>query len=374
MNEQAQQILPGNGNTDTTAKPSPVGEKSSIPAANRKRKGGLFAFIVLLLVLLCLAGFGYYQQYIAFKAQQNQISELQKTVRGLDNHPTLVELKQRILDQDSKLEAALAQQAEEIAAIRRSFEITQKLINRDQRGWVLAEVEYLMRLANVRLRLMHDIKGAIAALTIADERLGDLADPAMLEVREVLANEITALKSLNTPDVEGAGLQLLGMSNRLHLLPAAKPPVQNILLEENGAGEQAEEESFLSRTWSSLLRLVGVRRSDAPVTTAALQAELYYVEQKLRLELEYARQAALRLDKEALDRHLAAARSLIEEHYDRDNQQVITLRAELTALQEAELIPALPDITGSLRKLRELQQKYRPQTPPQTQSQAAEQQ
>jgi uncharacterized protein HemX len=104
------------------------------------------------------------------------------------------------------------------------------------------------------------------------------------------------------------------------------------------------------------------------VVTAALQAELYYVEQKLRLELEYARQAAIRLDKEALDRHLAAARTLIEEHYDRDQQQVITFRAELAALQEADLIPALPDISGSLRKLRELQVKYRPQPPVEVQT------
>lgn len=334
---------------------APESTNSASPA--KKGRGGLFATIIILLALLGLAGFAYYRQYVAFSAQQNQINELQKTVRGLDNHPTVVELKQRIVDQGSKLDTALAAQNDRIQALHNAFEITQNLVGRDQHGWVLAEVEYLMRLAIVRLRLVHDIKGATEALIVADQRLGNLADPAVLEVREVLRNEITALKSLNTPDVEGAGLQLLGISNRLHLLPAAKRPASNLLL-ENDSPPVDEDESFLQSTWSKLARLVGLRRSDAPAFTAVLQAELYYAEQKIRLELEYARQAALRLDKEALDRHLIATRNLIEEHYDRENQQVITLRAELAALQEAELVPALPDISGSLRKLRELQLKY----------------
>ncbi|MBN1378752.1 MAG: uroporphyrinogen-III C-methyltransferase [Gammaproteobacteria bacterium] len=362
MNEQNHQDVTANPGNKAGAN-APGHKPGRSDNASKKGYGGLLAVIIVLLVVLGLAGFGYYRQYLALHAQQNQVSELQKTIRGLDNHPTVVELKQRVLDQDSKLEPALADQNARIAALQQAFEVTQNLINRDQRGWVLAEIEYLMRLAVVRLRLVHDIKGATEALIVADERLGDLADPAMLEVREVLTNEITALKSLNAPDVEGVGLQLMSISNRLYLLPPAKKPAANQLLENEPPLVESGEESFLQRTWSKLARLVGLRRSNAPAVTAVLQAELYYVEQKLRLELEYARQAALRLDKEALNRHLNEARSLIDEHYDRDNQQVITLRAELAALQEADLIPALPNISDSLRKLRELQQKYQPRTP-----------
>jgi uroporphyrin-3 C-methyltransferase len=354
-----------NENTLPEEKTKPDGVKTGSAKPSRPKKkghGGLIATIIILLVVLGLGGYAYYRQYLAFNAQQNQISELQKSLRGLDNHPTVVELKQRVIDQNAKLDTALAAQNERIQVLSNSFENTQNLIGRDQHGWVLAEVEYLMRLAVVRLRLVHDIKGATEALIVADERLGDLTDPALLEVREVLANEITSLKSLNTPDIEGTGLMLTGISNRLHLLPAAKRPASNMLLESE-VQPADEPESFIGRTWAKLARLVGLRRTEAPVTTSVLQAQLYYVEQKIRLELEYARQATLRLDKEALNRHLTATRNLIDEHYDRDHQQVITLRAELAALQEAELIPSLPDITGSLRKLRELQLKYRPHTP-----------
>ncbi len=367
MNEKASQAARPAADSKTAGKSG--GAKT--PAPKKQPRTKAIAFISLLLVLLAVSGFAYYQQYLEFTGLQNQINELQKSVRGLDNHPTLVELKQRILEQDVKLDSSLAQQLEQIQAVRQAFEVTQNLINRDQRGWVLAEVEYLLRLAIVRLRLVQDIKGATEALIVADQRLGDLADPAMLEVREVLANEITALKSLATPDVTGAGLQLLSMSNRLHLLPAAKRPVISPALGNPDAPDPAET-SFIRSSWNNLIHRIGLRRSDAPVGTAVLQAELFYVEQKLRLELEYARQAALRLDKEALNRHLSATRTLIEEHYDRDHQQVITLRAELAALQEADLIPALPDISGSLRKLKELQQKYRPLPPVSTEAVAPE--
>ena len=240
MNEQNHQNITANPDGGTPAQKPGRSEKNA-----KKGSSGLVAVIIILLVVLGLGAFGYYQQYLALTAQQNQVSELQKTIRGLDNHPTLVELKQRVLDQDSKLDSVLADQNAHITALQQAFEVTQNLINRDQRGWVIAEIEYLMRLAIVRLRLVHDIKGATEALIVADERLSDLADPAMLEVREVLANEITALKSLNTPDVEGVGLQLLGISNRIYLLPPAKKPATNKLLEKEQPLAEDKEQSFL---------------------------------------------------------------------------------------------------------------------------------
>jgi uroporphyrin-3 C-methyltransferase len=230
-------------------------------------------------------------------------------------------------------------------------------VNRDQRGWIMAEIEYLMRMAITRLQLTYDIQGATQALITADQRLNDLADPSVLRVRKVLSAEITALKSLQRPDIDGAALQLLSISNRLYLLPPAKQPAsQRLMAPENGAEQPAT--GFWAQTWKKLKALIGLHASDAPRSASAIQSELYYIEQLLRFELEAARQGALRLNKEEFDKRLTNARNLLDNHYDRNHEQVIRMRAELAALQESKLIPALPDISGSLYELRKLLSKY----------------
>jgi uroporphyrin-3 C-methyltransferase len=287
-----------------------------------------------------------------------EVSDLRKSLRTLDDHPTLIELKQRVTEQDARLAAEFASQQQRIDSIEQAFDVTRQIVNRDQRGWILAEVEYLMRLAIVRLRLMRDIQGATEALVTADRRLHDLADPAMLKIRELLAREITALKSMHVPDIYGAALRLISISDRLSLLPTAKQPHPQSSLQSTPPSAAAEQ--WYITAWRKLLSALGFSRVNAPVGASALRSELYYVEQLIRLELEAARQALIRLDKSDFEKRVLTARSLLDEHYNRNHEQVILLKADLTALLEANLFPDLPEISESLSALRKLQQQYQP--------------
>lgn len=299
----------------------------------------------------------WYQQKQRSAENAAQISELKRQLRALDENPVIIELKQRVLDQDARLAAGLAEQQANIDALQQAFELTRDAVNRDQRGWIMAEIEYLLRMAITRLQLTYDIQGATQALITADQRLNDLADPSVLQVRKVLSAEITALKSLQRPDIDGAALQLLSISNRLYLLPPARQPASQRLIAE-AAAEPPASASFWQQTWTKFKALIGLHKSDAPRSASAIQSELYYIEQLLRFELEAARQGALRLNKEEFDKRLTNARNLLDNHYDRNHEQVIRMRAELATLQESRLIPALPDISGSLYELRKLLSKY----------------
>lgn len=331
------------------------------PQTKTPRRIPVLAVIALLTALAGAGGSGYlWYTFTRLQAQTDgEISELRKSLRTLDDHPTVIELKQRVAEQDAKLAAEFAAQQKRITAMEQAFDVTQQVVNRDQRGWVLAEVEYLMRLAIVRLRLMRDIKGATEALIIADQRLHDLADPAALKIREVLASEITSLKSMDTPDIDGAALRLLSITERLSLLPIAKQPSTE-LLAKAPPDESAAEAKWYVTAWRKLISALGFSRINAPVNALALRSELYYVEQLIRLELEAARQALIRLDKTDFEKRILKARSLLDEHYDRNNEQVIRLKADLTALLDANLFPDLPDISASLTQLRKLQQRYQP--------------
>jgi uroporphyrin-3 C-methyltransferase len=334
-------------------------------AGKTTTSGGMGRWPATLALMLSLAAVGgsaylWHRQTQFLTDQTEQMTDLKRQLRALDEHPSVIELKQRILEQDTRITASVAEQQAKIDALQQAFEVVRTAVNRDQRGWVLAEVEYLMRLANVRLQLAYDINGATQALITADQRLNDLADPAALQIRKVLAGEITALKVLGNPDVEGTILELFGISNRLHLLPMAKQPAVERTGPDTSAAPVEAEPEFWTQAWERIKSLIGLRHSNVPRTAGAIQAELYYVEQLLRFELDGARQALLRLNKVEFDRRVAAARILLDEHYDRNHEQVIRLRAELAALQEARLFPALPDITGSLVELRKLTVRYSP--------------
>jgi uroporphyrin-3 C-methyltransferase len=349
------------GKTPETAPPKPPG-KSPAPA-HKPRKPWLLTVISLLIAVLAVAGCIYLWKTLETLKTQTLAGtiELRKSLRALDEHPAIIELKQRLAEQDAKLNEEFTAQRARIGALQEAFEVTRQVINRDQRGWILAEVEYLIRVAITRLRLMQDIKGSTEALVVADQRLGDLGDPATLRIREKLAVEITSLKSLYTPDTDGAALKLLSIGNRLHLLPNTKRPATDRLPDAATVDSSSQAStSFLGRVWSGLLSTLGVRRVDAPVSTSILRNDLYYTEQLLRLEIESARQAILRLDKADFEKRLITARSLLDEHYDRNNEQVILLKADLSVLLEANLFPTLPDISGSLGELMKLQQQYRP--------------
>src|SRR5690606_2206954 len=74
--------------------------------------------------------------------------------------------------------------------------------------WMLAEAEYYMQIANAQLQLAGKPRIAALALEYADERVRQMANPALAEVRRALAQELQALRSMETADIAGMTLAL----------------------------------------------------------------------------------------------------------------------------------------------------------------------
>ena len=75
-------------------------------------------------------------------------------------------------------------------------------------AWKTAEVEYLLRVANQRVLMERDVKGALGLLKSADGLLSELDDYAMHDVRAALAEEILRLEQFVSADVSGIFLRL----------------------------------------------------------------------------------------------------------------------------------------------------------------------
>ena len=96
-----------------------------------------------------------------------------------------------------------------------------------------------------------------------------------------------------------------------------------------------------------------IRRTDEPVRPLMAPEQAGLVRSVLLLRLESARAALLADEAGAFDEALAAAVAWLEKRYARSDADVAVAIETLESMRARELAPELPDISGSLARLRE---------------------
>lgn len=338
-----------------------------------KRKGyGILLFALFLLTITAISGSVYLwrEQKILRTQLNDEIIALRKDLRGLDTHPAFNELRNRFSEQNTKFAAETQSIHANITRLDANFEtlntsITQltDITLRSQRDWVLAEADYLLSIANTRLTLMQDKQTSIQALMAADHRLQALSDTRLLPLRKKLSEAITQLKLAPSPDIDGAILKLMGLAQQLSQLP----PATSTPLDTNDDSAQSintpalDSHSISPTGWTRLLShinsLLGIHPDKKAFDTFAKQKNLYYLDQLLRIELEAARQAVLRYDREDYEKRLARIKSLLESHYNQEHEQVIQIRKSVAELRQMNVFADLPNITSVIDELHQTLQR-----------------
>jgi uroporphyrin-III C-methyltransferase len=216
-----------------------------------------------------------------------------------------------------------------------------------------SEAEYYLAVANTELSLTRNFEGAATALELADGRLAELGNPELAPVRDAIAGELLALRSLRLPDIEGIVFSLGRLSARADELPLRGNVPLNL---GNEADAELDVEPGIGRLWlaikSTLLDLIRVERADDPVPQALSAAERQLARRQLQIELELARIAALRADEQAFVSGLETAITLLRSDFDSEAADVEGALALLGELRAFDVDPERPDISGSLNLLR----------------------
>ena len=326
---------------------APMQEEKSKPQA----KGRGLAVLSLLLAIpaLAAAGFVYYQViYLTPTAPVvARVAKLEATAaqRGQE----LRDLRQAQLE---GLETLAAEQNERLGEAQRA--VVSALNEASSQGppapreWKLAEVEYLLRIANHRVLMERDVDAAQRLFAAADAILLQLDDFALHGVRAALADEILALRSVRGNDVQGIYLRLEAVKGRLATLPVELP-------EYFVAGGPSARDTATPGLWDALTaelaKYLKVRRFDGATKPLLAPEEAVYLELNLRLMLERAQLAALRRQQLVFELSLGTTEEWLREYFDADHPVVQELVAELDDLLGVELDQALPDVSGSLSAL-----------------------
>ncbi len=358
-----------------TSEASPAGPESKQKATVDRQErtpqksawpwGAIFNFILI----LGLAGALVYVVYEgqALIEKQNLAGQsLEKSVQSLQQMQT-----------KNFNSLAQTQQAEQ-KQLRKQLKDTQTLLNdsvqritaqgkrlramsdTSRDDWLLAEAEYLLKLANQRIRIERSPEGAEALLEEADGILRDLDDPNMHPLRRAIAKDLTALKLLKKIDTEGIYLSLVALTDEISNIPVVLTPrVEDQTLSSTQVTETQKDKTFWQVVGGSWSRFTGsfdsyvrvVRHDKKPKPLLPVQDEMY-LQQNLRLMLERAQLALLREQQDIFEQSLGQADQWLRTYYN-ESDVLIKFRDELDVLSQNEIVQTLPDISHSLHLLHE---------------------
>ncbi|RVU29760.1 uroporphyrinogen-III C-methyltransferase [Neptunomonas marina] len=354
--------------------PQPAAPVAAAPAA--QNQGATWpGKLALVISLIALGGSGYLYWQGMQKQQSDAaaIGALQSDVKS-----TLESAKTQIADTKSVVNAQVNSVNQNLTMLQNQSAKEQKSIEELQqrltasiqqvmakqsntrKDWLLAEVEYLLRLANQRILMENTSVGALALLKSADKILQETDDVSIYDVRKKLASDIAALEAVPTFDLEGSYLKLAALNEQvdnLRLIPITDKNKLPSLIEE--ITPESVSESWaqgLKESWAKavdkLEKLVVIQHRDEKIEPLLSPEQTYYLQQNLHLMLEQAQLSLLQKEQAAFIRSLDKAEKWIATYFEEKDATTQALLRGINELKSLQISPELPNISGSLNALK----------------------
>jgi uroporphyrinogen III methyltransferase/synthase len=257
-----------------------------------------------------------------------------------DTRARLVQLETRVAESQSQ-QLALEALYQELSR------------NRDE--WQLAEIEQVLAIASQQLQLAGNVRAALLALQLAEQRLARADRPQFTPIRRALARDIDRLKTLPTLDLAGMSLRIDNLAAQVDTLPLAfderaelSPPAKE--------AAAADGRGFWSRlsaeVWNELRQLVVVRQVGNAEPPLLPPSQAYFVRENLRLRLLNARLSLLARDEAGYREDLRTAQRWIQRYFDPRSKQTAAALNQIKQLSSTTVSFELPNITESLEAVR----------------------
>ncbi|MBL0586318.1 uroporphyrinogen-III C-methyltransferase [Aeromonas caviae] len=269
----------------------------------------------------------------------------------------LVALKQQLADAMTRIDQGSSKDAEQIGALGKSQQQLQealdalqtKVLDLDDKrpnDWMLAESEYLVRMAGRKLWLEHDIVSAITLLGNADERIKALNDPSLMPIRKALAEDIAKLKGMPRVDREGLTLKLAALSDQIELLPLSTVSMPEAKSEpdQTVSTNPDEWQSNLKKNWVKFTEnFITIRRRDGAVEALLSPQQEIFLRENLKTKLLQAQLAVYREQQSLYVDSLEKAQRWLTQYFDADNSATQYMQSELDKLKSEQIQFDYPD-------------------------------
>lgn len=250
--------------------------------------------------------------------------------------------EQRLSQAMLELESQLADQRAELARFGAN----------DRTSWLLAEAEYLLRLASQRLVMAGDAVAARALISSADGVLREIDDAGLFDARAALAADLAAVRAVPTIDVEGIYLRLSALIEQADALVIFSLREREAEVEpEPASGWQERLRQGYTAALEKLSDYIIIRRRDVPMQALMDPQWEGLVRQNLRMLLEQAQVAVLSENAVLYRESLERARDWVAQFDESDPARASAMTREINQLASARVAVDMPDLSRSLRAL-----------------------
>ena len=336
---------------------SPAAEKTS-PAKN----SGTTLAIVAIIIALAAGGGSYWYSKQQQDAATRSLQSLDKQLSDLvqQSQAGQQQLSQQLSSATQALQdARLHQEAtdKELSALR---DKVTSLTGNDSSSWLIAQADYLVKLAGRKLWSDQDVTTAAALLKSADGSLAQMDDPSVLNVRRALTNDISTLSSINQVDYDGIILQLNQLSNGVDNLRLADDEGSNNPMDADSkelSGSLAHWRENLEKSWHDFMdNFITIRRRDNTAQPLLAPNQDIYLRENIRSKLLIAAQAVPRHQNEIYKQSLESVSSWVRAWYDTSDPATKAFLSQIDALEQQNIAMDVPDALSSQPLLDKLMQ------------------
>lgn len=343
------------------------------PKSPPKSNGGLW-FAITMLLIFSITGAGFYfftqlrdkqeglggevkgeltRQINDYQAQltaiQSQIAALQSEIAGKEDHfnKTLADFSAL---HTQKTEATRKELSDKVLQVQRQ-------LGKTRGDWLVADAEYLLSVANERLHLVGDINTTRVALEAADQRLRESGDTGTIKIREQIAKELSQIQDINVPDLVGLYTSIQTLESEVAklalVLPYSGKPLTPPGEASNSSAVSEDSNDLLNAAIQELEGIVTIKHSDKPVKEILTKEQAEFIREQLKVKLEMVKMALVQQNDALYQAALDDLKIDVDQHFT-VNDAAKKFADEISRLQTIKLRSQLPDISLSLKMLRDV--------------------
>ena len=341
-------------------------ETTPQPENNDKKKAGnktSLALSAIAIAIAIAAGIGLYGLNKQQATRQNATtSELASQVAALQKAQE---------NQKSELEGVIKQQADQLNEAKHQQETLAKQLDElqqqvavisgsDAKTWLLAQADFLVKLAGRKLWSDQDVTTAAALLKSADASLADMNDPSLIGARRAITDDIATLSAVSQVDYDGMILKVNQLANQIDNLRLADNNDDDSPMDADSdelSSSISEWRVNLQKSWQNFMdSFITVRRRDETAVPLLAPNQDIYLRENIRSRLLVAAQAVPRHQEETWKQSLDNVSTWVRAYYDTDDATTKAFLDEVDKLSQQSITMTVPETLQSQAVLEKLMQ------------------
>ncbi|WP_122096514.1 uroporphyrinogen-III C-methyltransferase [Rahnella sp. Larv3_ips] len=327
----------------------------------KQRTAPVLGAIAIVLVIALGAGLYYHghQQALAKAASDEALSE-QLDALQKSQQQDKQQIATLLAQQDKNQQTADRQQASFGRQLNELQDKVASISGSDAKTWLLAQADYLVKLAGRKLWSDQDVTTAAALLKSADASLADMNDPSLIDVRRALNEDVSSLSAVTQIDFDGIILKLNQLSNQVDNLRLADNDNDDSPMDSDStslSGSLTEWRQNLTKSWHNFMDdFITIRRRDSTAEPLLAPNQDVYLRENIRSRLLIAAQAVPRHQDEVYTQSLESVSTWVRAYFDTTDPSTKAFLEELDNLSQQSISMDVPDQLKSQPMLEKLMQ------------------